>query len=90
MEKGTKKVLTIVGVVALVVVGYKFLTKKEEEETTSGFWGWSPKKRKVVLNAPVNRTLGNHCDCDTGLQYTTTASGSSWTGKKCTCNNSAV
>ncbi len=53
MEKGTKKILTIVGVVAAVVIGYNFLTKKDEDEAKSGFLGFGrSKKKKYPANTP--------------------------------------
>ncbi len=88
MEAKTKKILTIVGVVALVVVGYNYFSKDDEAtEIKSGFLGFSPRKKAPI---PVNVTLGNHCDCRTGQQYTVTSSNGQghWTGVSCRCNNS--
>lgn len=69
MEKKTKTILKVIAAVAVVVIGYNMLSKKEDE-ATSGFLGFSFKKKKKNNNPTNTVTGGAAPKCTTTCEYT--------------------
>ncbi len=87
MEAKTKKILTIAGIVALVVVGYNYFTK-DEDEAKSGFLGFTKKRKKITIGNPLAKTKKGDTVCSGGYIAVSDGAGS-WTSTNTKCTDTA-